>query len=270
MNAKELLAKGDLTAVVAALNDAVRGNPSDTHLRSFLFEALAFQGALDRASKQLDVLSAQSGPESVLAVQVYRGLLRAEEARRQVFAGTSLPKFYTTPPDWLQPSILLLAQLPDAPDAAAETLSRLEDAAPAFAGTLDGEPFSAFRDLDDRTPLVLEVFRGSDYIWLPFSEVRRVEVTAPVRLRDLLWAQARIETHAGQSGDVFLPVLYAGSHEHDDDQVRLGRTTAFHAIADAITCGAGQRIFAADDREVSLLDMRVLEFTDADGGANLA
>lgn len=260
MTAHELLDHGDLKGTIAELTQGVRANPADVHLRSFLFEALCFDGALDRAAKQLDALETQAGAKSALAFQVYRSLLTAEASRRRVFSGASLPQFYTPPPQWLEPSILLLTQLTQSPADAAATIERAEHLAPTFAGRWNGDAFSAFRDPDDRTAGVLEVFRGSDYLWLPFSQLRRVDVTPPQRLRDLLWTHARIETIDGQSGDVYLPVRYANSDRHEDDQVRLARATDWSAVADAVLCGAGVRLFTVDDREVSLLDTRTIEF----------
>jgi type VI secretion system protein ImpE len=260
VTAQQLFDQGDLKGTIAALTDAVRSKPGELQLRSFLFETLCFDGAFDRAAKQLEVLAIQSGPESAIAFALYRSLLEAEKVRRQVFAGEATPAFFTTPPDWLEPSVALVSQLAKgAPDAAA-TMARVEAAAPATPGRWNGEPFAAFRDVDDRTPWVLEVFHGSTYAWLPFAQLRRVEVTAPVRLRDLLWMHANIEMTTGQTGDIYIPALYAGSERHEDDEIRLGRTTAWALTAESVLCGAGHRAFIADDREVTLLDTRTIEF----------
>src|SRR6266571_4683589 len=43
--------------------------------------------------------------------------------------------------------------------------------------------------------------------------------------RDLLWLPATLEAHPGPVGEVFLPVLYTGSHTHADERVKLGRMT---------------------------------------------
>jgi type VI secretion system protein ImpE len=66
-------------------------------------------------------------------------------------------------------------------------------------------------------------------------------------------------------GDVFVPALYVGSHGNEDDQVRLGRMTSWRAIEDQLVAGAGQRVFLVDDDEVSLLELRDVEFDRPDG-----
>src|ERR1700680_3766466 len=98
LNAKALFEAGRLADALQELNQAVKAHPSDAGLRTFLFELLCFQGALDRAAKQLAVISTQSDCAGIeLALQVYRSLLAAEEQRRAVFHGDALPKFVTPP-----------------------------------------------------------------------------------------------------------------------------------------------------------------------------
>lgn len=260
MTPHELLEQGQLKDTLTALTQAVRTNPADPHLRTFLFEALCFDGSLERAAKQLDVLAAQASAGGAIACQIYRSLLDAETARRRVFAGEAMPVFAATPPDWIEPVILQLSHIARQSTDLAAAAERAETMAPTFSGRLNGQPFTEFRDADDRLAHVFEVFRGSDYVWLPFSLVRKIELTEPVRLRDLLWTHGKVETTDNQSGDFYLPALYPGSHAHDQDQVRLGRSTAWSAIGDAVLCGAGQRIFVVDGADVPFLEIRTIEF----------
>src|SRR4051794_40561193 len=116
-NAKALFDAGRLADAVQALNHEVKTRPSDGGVRIFLFELLCFQGALDRAAKQLDVIASQSGEPGIeLAVQVYRSLLAAEEQRRAVFHGDALPKFITPPAAHVERYLLLLKKLGSASD----------------------------------------------------------------------------------------------------------------------------------------------------------
>ncbi|HEX5271049.1 MAG TPA: type VI secretion system accessory protein TagJ, partial [Gemmataceae bacterium] len=80
--------------------------------------------------------------------------------------------------------------------------------------------------------------------------------------RDLLWAPARIEM-ADAAGDVFLPVLYPGSHEHADEGVKLGRMTDWRGAGGGPVLGAGLRTFLADDDAVSLPEWRQLVMGEA-------
>ncbi len=60
------------------------------------------------------------------------------------------------------------------------------------------------------------------------------------------------------AGNVFVPALYAGSHEHPEDQVKLGRMTDWKSSAGGPVLGAGLRTFLVDDNPVSLLECREL------------
>jgi len=75
-----------------------------------------------------------------------------------------------------------------------------------------------------------------------------------------LWVPASLEIEDGPVGDVFLPVLYAGSELEADDQVRLGRITEWVDLGAGLTGGVGQKTFLVDDREVSILEIGELEF----------
>jgi protein involved in temperature-dependent protein secretion len=90
--------------------------------------------------------------------------------------------------------------------------------------------------------------------------VSSIAITAPRRLRELVWVHAHVETYEGSGGDVFLPVRYPGSTTHPDPGVRLGRRTVLEAIEDQVVVGLGRRVFLVDDREVSLLELGATEF----------
>src|ERR1700676_3933637 len=170
LNAKALFEAGRLADAVQELNQAVKSRPSDCGLRTFLFELLCFQGALERAAKQLDVIAALSGEAGIeLAVQVYRSLLAAEDQRRAVFHGDALPKFITPPRAHIEWYLLLIKKIRSASeDEVAALLEQAEEGSPSIGGERGGQPFSRFRDADDRVAGVLEVFHGEEYLWVPF------------------------------------------------------------------------------------------------------
>lgn len=173
LNAKTLFEEGRLGDAVMELNEAVKTHPADVGLRVFLFELLCFQGALDRAAKQLDVVAAQSGDAGTeLASQVYRGLLAAEAARRQVFHGDALPKFITPPGPHVEQYLMLVKKMASPPAEIAAMIERAEEETPEVSGERAGTAFSSFRDADDRVAGVLEVFYGSDYLWVPSTRSR--------------------------------------------------------------------------------------------------
>ena len=61
-------------------------------------------------------------------------------------------------------------------------------------------------------------------------------------------------------GEVFLPVLYAGSSDHADDEVRLGRMTNWKVVEEPVVLGMGQRLFLVDDDEKAMLEVREVTF----------
>jgi type VI secretion system protein ImpE len=261
MTPKELLAVGNLREAVQEVTNQVKAKPADTRLRVSLFELLCFEGSFDRALKQLDVIASQgSGLNTEIAVQVYRDLIAAEFVRQQVFHDGALPKFLLSPPAYTDQYVILVKKMAHTPKEAVALLAAAEELFPAMSGRLGDRPFSSFRDADDRVAPVLEVFHHSSYVWLPLEQIRRLQVTEPKTLRDLMWAHARIETLDESIGDVFVPALYVDTHAHSSDQVRLGRMTDWRAVEDQLVCGAGQRVFLVDDQEVSLLDLRDVQF----------
>lgn len=264
MTFRELLSAGHLTRAVEEATQQVKAKPADTSLRVSLFELLCFEGALDRADKQLEVIAAQTtGPGAELAVQAYRDLLSAERMRRQVFHGDALPKFLLPPPSYVEAHVLMVKKLRAAPAEAIALLPDAEEQFPALSGKTPDKSFSSFRDADDRIAPVLEVFHGAHYVWLPLEQIRHVQVSEPKSVRDLVWARARIETHEQSVGDVFVPALYVDTHSQSNEQVRLGRVTEWQLVDEQLVFGVGQRLFLMDDQEVSLLELRDVQFESA-------
>jgi hypothetical protein len=100
MKAKELLNAGQLTAAIEQLNQEVRSHPTDSHLRTFLFELLCYVGGYQRAERQLDVIGMQEATAEV-GVQVYRNILAADGARRRLFSEGLRPGFLFDPPPFV-------------------------------------------------------------------------------------------------------------------------------------------------------------------------
>ncbi len=231
MDASALYKAGQLGPAIEALGMELRRQPTNTKRRTFLFELLCFAGEYDRASKQLDVL-ASGGTDAESGAMLYRAALHAQRTREEMFARHELPEGSSliSPP-----------------------------------GSCNGEAFTKFADEDDRIGDNLEVFIAGSYTWIPFHYIESVEMEAPTRLRDLLWAPALLKTtkefRLQDLGQVLLPVLAPLSWRHPDDAVRLGRTSVWEEDATYGAVPAGQKIYLADDREHPLLDTRHLVFT---------
>ncbi len=90
MKAKELLDAGHLSAAIEQLNQEVRSHPTNSRLRTFLFELLCFTGDYERAERQLNVIRHQSVTAEV-GVEVYRNILTAEQNRHRLFSDGASP-----------------------------------------------------------------------------------------------------------------------------------------------------------------------------------
>jgi type VI secretion system protein ImpE len=257
MNATELYRAGRLRDAIDAQVQEVRSNPADQGKRLFLFELLAFAGELDRARRQIDAIKYDEA-ERDAAITTYRLLLDSEEKRRRLFREGLAPRHLAESPEHVRHRLEAVNLLRAGQRTQAkEVLARANEACPAVAGQLNGKAVAALRDCDDLLGTVLEVFVRGEYFWIPLEQIDGVAMTGPRSPRDLLWAPARLEM-AGSTGEVFLPALYHGSHEHADDPIKLGRATEWESDADGPVLGVGLRTFLADEDAVTLLEWREL------------
>jgi type VI secretion system protein ImpE len=125
-------------------------------------------------------------------------------------------------------------------------------------GELNGKPFQSLRDCDDLFAFALEVFAQGEYYWVPLEQVESLTVIPPKAPRDLLWASARLEMKES-AGNVHLPALYPGSHEHADNQVKLGRMTDWKSSEGGPVRGVGTRMLLVGEDAVSLPECLKLE-----------
>jgi type VI secretion system protein ImpE len=260
MKAKELLDAGHLSAATEQLDQEVRSHPTDSRLRTFLFELLCFAGNYPRAERQLDVLAQQAATTEV-GVQVYRNVLAAERARRRLFSEGLRPGFLFDPPPYVHLHLEAVNRVREGnPTEAVALLEASEHSRPRLQGRIEGQPFLGFRDGDDILAPFLEVIVHNRYIWLPFEQIKHLTISIPQRLRDLLWIPAALESHHGPVGEVFLPVLYAGSSEHADDRLKLGRMTDWRVVTEGLAVGVGQHLLLVDEEDKGLIEVREIEF----------
>jgi type VI secretion system protein ImpE len=260
MSANDLFKAGKLQDAVAAQTQEVKSRPADQSARLFLFELLAFAGDIERATRQMDVLKYEE-MELETARLSYRRMLDAEAARRRVFRDGVKPEFFVDPPEHVTLRLEAVNCLRDKrPDEAAKILERANANSPTVKGQLNGKPFDSLRDCDDLLAHVLEVMAHGQYYWVPLEQIELVTAKAPKYPRDLLWLAARLEMPES-AGDVFLPALYPGSHEHADDQVKLGRSTDWLATPGGPTLGADLRTFLVGEDPVGLLELRELQIS---------
>ncbi len=258
-SAHDLFHAGKLREAIDAQTQKVRANPTDQPARFFLFELFLFAGELDRARKQLDVLR-YDDPRHAAAVEQYRFALDAEAKRRAVFAGTEQPRSLGSAPDHVRLRLEVLPYL--ALGEHAEAQKRLDEAnaaVPALTGTLNGTPFDGLYDADERFGTVLEVFGpGGVYSWVPLEQVQSITMNPPQTPRDVVLRPAHVVLAAGIEGDVLLPGLYSGTHDHPDDEVKLGRATEW-VEAGGVHRGAGGKSYFVGAGSVGFITWQHLE-----------
>lgn len=261
-NAKDLLNEGKLSAAIQQVTQDVKSKPADVASRIFLFELLCFAGDLERAEKQIDVVGHQSEQMQIGTI-VYREVIAAERARNAVFCKGGNPDFLTAPPEYaaLYLEALNLRRNGEG-EKARVLLEKALESAPSVTVQLDGQEYESFEDSDVFFGPFLELLVNEKYAWLPFEQIRRIEIAKPKQLRDLIWARAKVEAKGGDLGEVFVPVLYPSSAAHPDELVKLGRVTDWVDIGGGLSRGVGQRLFLAGGQERGLLELGELVFAD--------
>jgi type VI secretion system protein ImpE len=239
MDAQQLFKAGKLTEAIPALNAHLRDNPSDVRSRTFLFELLCFAGEFDRAEKQLLIIQEESSKDSMLGALLYRAALAAERTRQKMFETESFPQ---------------------------QTV--VNGTAPApIRGILNGKPFQSLSDADPRIGEKLEVFAAGDYLWISFADIASIQIETPKKLRDLLWAPAKViagpALRSRELGEVLLPVISPLSFQHPDDDVRLGRATEWCADENGDEAPYGLKNLLVDGEEIPFLEIRTLEIEPA-------
>lgn len=258
MNASDLYKAGQLQAAIDAQIQDVKTSPADHNKRFFLVEMLLFAGDLDRAKRQIDAIK-YGDMELDMALLAYRQLLDAEEARRRLFRDGLAPAFLAPAPDHVHVRLEAVNRLREKNfKEAAELLAKPVAQTHAIRGQLNDKPFDMLRDCDDLFGTVLEVMARGKYFWVPLEQVDSVALNPPRFPRDLLYMPAKLITNTGETGDVFLPVLYPGSYAHADDAVKLGRKNDWVIEDGGPVRGVGLRDFLVGEDVVSLLEWRQL------------
>lgn len=267
MTTQELWQAGHLDEAIAAQIAEVKAHPTDPERRYLLFALVVFSGDLDRAARQLDAIGLQD-EKLARGTFIYVNLLASEAERRRVHSGDGDPLV----PALEEPSFLVRLDALRAwgtgdRDAARGGLEKAREAATAPRFRVDGEEFTGVEDTDELLGDALEVFAGGRYLLVPFSHIRRLEISEPKHLLDLAWIPAELEDASGAEANVHLPVLYSGSHEQSP-AVALGRTSEWNEV-DGVVRGLGQRVlaFGGDghpDHDRPLLTLRRLERADGD------
>ncbi len=260
MSAEEILKSGTLAETLDALMAKVRKDPSDVKQRIFLFQLFSVLGEWERAVKQLKVCGGMD-PATLSMVQAYREAIICELVREKVFSGEKAPMIFGEPENW----IAILAEALGANargDAAAAAKLRATafEEAPAVSGKADGTDFEWIADADMRLGPVLELVMNGNYYWVPFSAISKLSFEEPTDLRDRVWTPVQITWANGGEVVGFVPTRYPGAAASGSDDIMLAKVTEWADLGEETFVGAGQRLFATDNGDISLMDMREVVF----------
>lgn len=275
MKPEELVQAGRLDEALTELQNTVKAKPADSKLRVFLFQLLCVLGRWERAMTQLNV-AADMDPSTLLMAQVCRPALNCEALRTEIFAGRRMPLVMGEPEEWV--GLLLqsanLAGLGRYAEAEA-IRDRALEAAPTVSGTIECEGgsgaggadatsgFEWIADADTRLGPMLEAIIDGRYYWVPFTRIKELRIEAPKDLRDVVWAPANVLWTNGGHAVALIPTRYPGSEASEDPAVRLARKTDWDDRGHGSFFGLGQRVYATDAGEYSLLSIRRVVLNNA-------
>lgn len=265
--AEQSLQAGNLQDALRELQDLVRAHPADAKRRVFLFQLLSVLGEWGRALNQLEV-AGELDAGTLAMVQTYREALRCEVMRREVFQGKRSPLIFGDPEEWVALALQALqASVAQDHARATELRERAFESAEASSGSVDGHPFAWIADADSRIGPFLEVVLNGKYYWVPFRRIRRIQLSAPEDLRDLVWTGAEFTWANGGQAVGLIPTRYPGSESSDDNSIRLARKTDWLAVAEDEYVGVGQRMLVTDENEYPLLELRDIVLDNRDDGS---
>jgi len=89
-----------------------------------------------------------------------------------------------------------------------------------------------------------------------------------VDLRDSVWMPAGIKLLNGGDIVALIPTRYAGTLSTNENKLKLSRETNWEDIGNETYIGTGQRIFATDTGDVSLMDLRTLNMHSSSSESN--
>ena len=224
-----------------------------------------FQGAHDRADRQLDiVLSLATSPMPRLAL--IRQLIRADLSREEFFRFGRPPEFMTTPGPRLERLLALNVAIRagDGGDVA-DLVGAIEaqDVGPSARCNRDGRAAAAFIDLDDRTSGLLEILTATGvYIWADLHEIQSIDFHRATMLHEVLWRRADVALRNGPSGSVFVPMRYWDAAYGGEDRFRCGRETDWVNDSLGFSRGIGQRCFLCGDDVMAIGELASVVFAD--------
>ena len=261
MNPKALILEGKIDEARAILVDQVKKAPTDTAARSLLFQVMLVCGEWEKAGRQLDIAATQKGSPDMNSA-VYQNLIQAEKERQAVSTMDSRPTFFPEVPDFCDDFFQALECIREERiEDAAKQFAAIDERLPEIRGTINGEPFSGFRETDTTLAYFLEAIEYERYLWVPITSIRELVVSPPETLIDLIWAKARITTWEGLTMGCFMPVLYPNSFASEDSRIRLGRLTDWKPLGGPYARAVGQHVYDIGGSDYAIFEIKEAVFT---------
>ena len=257
--AEEYLRNENLDQALKQLQTQVRNDPSNVKYRIFLFQLLSVLGQWDRALTQLNV-AGEMDAGTLAMVQMYRQALQSEAFREQVFNGARAPLIFGEPEQWIAWIINAVKLTAEGNYAQSQDLrEQAFEFAPMSSGTIDGNEFEWIADADTRLGPFLEAVINGNYYWVPFHRIKSITFDTPEDLRDVVWMPTYFTWANGGETVGLVPTRYPGSQNNDDVKIRLSKKTLWQECDSSVFLGSGQRMFATDSGEYSIMDVREIK-----------
>jgi type VI secretion system protein ImpE len=261
-NDLDLFKKGRLSDAILSATDNVKSNQSDIVLRSRLVEYLCLSSQFDRADRQLEAI-ASLDPKTTIRVMELRQLIRASQARGEMWTSGRLPEFTTTPPEHIDCRLRALVCFREGNHAeGADLLLKAEECRPSLSGQMGDTKFDEFRDLDDFYGGVLEVMTSTGkYFWVPMEHIIEANFTSPTRPIDAAWCEVDLTLREGPSGVVYVPAIYPQINGNSNSEALIvGRETEWIESSSGIIRGQGLRSFIIGEQSLSIHELNNLQF----------
>ena len=257
-NDLELFKQGRLADAIALATENVKENQLDIAVRSRLIEYLCVSHQFDRADRQLEVIASQDA-KTVIRIMELRQLIRASQARKEMWANGRLPEFTSTPPEHVDCRLRALVAFREGQlGEGAEWLHKAENCRPSISGQMGDVKFDDIRDLDDFFGGVLEVFTSTGkYYWVPMEQIIEANFTPPSRPIDSAWCEVDLTLREGPSGVVYVPAVYPLLDlDSNQESLIIGRETAWIEDNYGIVRGQGLRCFMVGEQSLSIHELK--------------
>lgn len=255
----------DINDKINNIKSKIKDNPLNIDFRFELLQYECLKGLWESALKNIDACLKISGNNNQYN-KLFRNNILCEIQRKACFNHELDAYFVDNDIDHyskLQYEIFH-DYLHSRESKGTEQLEHLNDiVAHEFNVTLNsGEVLvGTFRDTDDRTQSILEIFLDDKYAWVSIHNIKTIEFYENLFLVDLIWRRAVITMQNGKQLACFIPVRYfSNTLNTDDEDFVLAKKTRWTSDLHHLCCGVGQKTFElSDGTDFGILDIKKID-----------